>query len=350
MDRLPFELYFPIIRHLDLNDLIQVRAVCRKFRDAVQDFKIRELVMLSRHQRRTRGNWIHTVQPYDLSYSISNEERFRRLVDACIINFSFLKRAKVNWLSELLNDFRKLEHLEVECDLYSKNANFKLALPELKTFRVERSCYQFPAPFVAELETPKLRDVFFGFDAVLEYFKFNYPLAVAYLRTTYFFEGIAEFRNLETFEIFYCKDLKIDFLVNLPRLTAVKVLMRKPYSLEFELPKLDELKRANFRLYHLGIELLVGDELDEESEDTLIEISNGILNAELNQTRRTRFYLKYYELMDDYLPNCSALLYDVLPENIEKQEKFFRKFNIQSLQVSRPVENQDRLVRLIDAC
>lgn len=350
MDLLPVELYPSILLYLDLYDLLNVRRVCPKFRDIVQDFKIKELVWPESHHwcnaRRTKGNWFHTGQPYEFSYTMGEDLQW--LLNKSILNFQFLKRARVDWLNQL-NDFQHLEHVEIfkiRCRLQD---SYKLILPKLKAFEIVLSSAETRNEFSLELETPKLRDVSIKGDCP-EKIKFNHPLAVSYLKTNrsadvYLNETIAVFKNLQVFEYFGHTAIEADFLEKFAKLNVLKIDGRISNLTDFIL-KRKELN-ANFRIYYLGVEQVVGNELRGEREFNLQEIANR--NPLFNPVSRMRFYLKYYPRLDDDLSECFRLEYeDLVVRGLTVDSVFLRKFkNIQSIQISQPVEKPDQLIQLI---
>ena len=340
MDLLPFELYPPIFRHLNFCDLFRVRAVCRKLNLAVKNFKIRELFLYdSMYTRPSEGNWSHTGRPYDLGYSIGDSAWCNQF--KCLMDFRFLRKLKSFYLYEDINELKKLEHLEIRAEYgcggsWTIGCSMKLALPELKAFDLYSNYDEFPL----ELETPKLEDVTIN-GLSIDSIKFNYPLAVTHLRTSHYDEKMAIFKNLELFE-FHFKDLSADFLTNFSKLKVLKIATKIPNLAEF----MRKRDIANLRIYYLGIEHLVGDELDGEREFSLERMSAD------RKINRMPFYLKYYASLDDDLPNCPELCYDDLLKAMpEIPGDFFRKFNnIQTIKISTKVENASRLLEFISGC
>ena len=338
MDLLPFELYPPILGYLDFQDLLSVRTVCRKLNLVVKDFKIRELYVYTARYLMwpSKGHWSHTGQPYDFSYSIHADAWS---MFSSVMNFQFLKKLKCNDLHEFLNELKSLELLEIRF-WYNrpKNEHMRLILPALKTIELK----QTTAKFSLELETPKLKEV--TLRVPIDCIKFNYPLAVTQLRTTSYDEKLAVFENLELLE---CRldDQSPDFLTNFPKLNVLKIPTKiSAYRLAEFRRKRDEL--ANLRLYYLGIEQLIGDELDNEREFSFERMSSD------RHINRMPFYLKYYDLLDNNLPSCTELLYDDLLKKMPKiPGDFFRKFsNINSIKVSIKVDDPNGLLEFIGNC
>ena len=344
MDQLPFELYPQILRHLDFYDLFRARAVCRRLNLAVKDFKIRELLVLwSGVKSPSKGNWRHTQQPYDFTYSIRSRDWSQF---GSILNFRFLKKVSCMWPLQILNELKNLELLEMHIGNWFIKTDLlkKLTLPELKAIDFQVSDFFFTTnhKYELELETPKLKEVTLDvthFDSI----KFNYPLAVTQLRTYSYDARMAIFKNLELFEFRF--DLNPDFLVNFPKLSVLKIstIMDVSYLPEF-IQKCNESSIANLRIYYLGIEMLVGDDQDSEKLDILKRMPYEI--------NRMPFYLKAYESLDDNLPDCPEVVYgDLLKAMPKIPADFFRKFsNINSIKVSVKIEDPDRLLEFIGGC
>ena len=339
MDLLPNELYPFILSYLDFYDLLSVRTVCRKFRNIVQDFKIKELVRSKpqpwRDAQRTKGNWFRTGRPYEFSNTIDDDLQW--LLDKSILNFQFLKRARVDWL-EPLNSFKHLEQVEIfeKCEKVLSSYNVKLVLPKLKAFLIAVRYWDRNDKFSLELETPKLSEVSIR-AAYPEKIKFNYPLVVHYLkigleRRVYLNETIAVFENLEILEFAGSPLLKADILNNFPKLNALK-FDAKMSLVEF-IEKRKELG-ANFQIYYLGVKHAIG---------------NDFLYHPGFNVSRMQFYLKHYKLLDDDLSKCFELQYeDLVERRVTVDDEFFRKFsNIQK--ISKPVEKPEQLVCLISGC
>ena len=338
LDNLPYELYQILLKFVDLEDLLELRSVCKKLNQIISEFKIEEMIF-SDLDYHNDFNWFYINRPMYYKNMIDISTLF--LLSTSLINVQHLKclcidNIETNELFDLdkLNKFKQLEHLTLKLELPKfKEIKKRLSLPNLKSLSLY--CQSFTNEKIEiAIETSKLRALNLNDHLDLSYFKFIHPLTINYLKLNYYESYIEIFKNLEYLECSNVFDKGSILLSAFSNLKEIKIRWSIPIFLPALLTEISRLERET-KVYLKGVELKTGEEFNGYN-------NQNELDFQMNHYRTLSRNLDY-----DNLINYSKLmeLVSVIPED------FFRKYiNIQKVQTDKKVENQDNLIKFIKKC
>ena len=300
MDSFPLEIYDAIFEHLHLVDVVRLRSVCRRFKNAVKEYRIRELyytkyrgskdedfqngfifrsrntnkILACNSKMRKRTEEDHLPEEglvYNRHRTYFWFSVARVFLRSGLFNVQFLK-SLVCYFSvksvgaEDINNLIRLERLEI---VFSNcgNLNFKLCLPSLEVLILRDISLDF---HTIEIEAPKCKGFHFG-DRFT--FKFKNPNSVQYLSMEIYNEKAHVFRNVEHLQMFApARSIDKHFYEAFPLLKTLR--MRSCRSLardSMESPKQilrvrNWIGRRHVRLFFSGIPLIISNELDGHVE------------------------------------------------------------------------------------
>lgn len=336
----PFELIEMIFDLLDLGDVLTFRRVSKKFKDIVNEFKVKGLVFVDNPEFEKSFQFLN--RPINFRHLIISKANLSFLGGSSL-NLQRLRRLKVcstanNYAVSLehVNRLTQLEYLELNLILFTKPGDPKrIALPELRTLVIRIS------QNVLEFETPKLLqlDIEGSHKSV---FVFRHSLSVEHLKTDRYKEQFAVLKNLRMLDChgsFNDSGLDETILSTYPNLQLLSVeSCGNLYNLNSIMKRRRILRRLDLRVYYRGVELECNHELsynDLVYQDALTyQIENyGRLKKSLSWIKE----INYGDLM--------SLVNDRIPSN------FFAHFNnIQRLRVTRLVQDEKHLLRFISNC
>ena len=187
MNCLPIEICYHIFQYLHLNDLRILRLTCKRFKEMLYGFTIKEL-NINYPNALKLSNSIFINQPANPLNLINQANLvFSKIITSSLFNFK-LKRLRIAYFYKCflfnladLNEFHQVEQLEIS----SANlgvGDFKLSLANLKVFRII-VCYNFSNQI--QIDTPNLSvlglDFQNNFTNCYNNIQFLHPLSIQYL-------------------------------------------------------------------------------------------------------------------------------------------------------------------------
>jgi len=224
-DDLPIELLSFIFRHLDFQDLPNVRLVSKKFRYFIDEVKVKQLVIVLTHYKRPNFerwymtekviNWRNQIKVSKVIYCPFDLSCVKKLmIDHRIISGCYYFGDK--YFNEFIRIFTSLKHMEMVGVEPGKEHYFLLLLPDtLKTFRIDFTNVLL-AIVARNLETIRC-------DTPVIALKFRQP--IKHLKIDYI-EG-DHLRNLPSLEYFGCvqahtiADYDYEYLLLFPNLKEI---------------------------------------------------------------------------------------------------------------------------------
>ena len=190
MNCLPIEICYHIFQYLHLNDLRSFRLICKRFKEMLYGFTIKEL-NIDHPNYRNLSNWIFINQPVNPLYSTNQDNLvFSKIITSSLFNFK-LKRLRIINFNEclrlnlaILNKFHRLEQLEAN----------------LKVFRINVHVYN-NIPNQIQIDTPNLSVLDLDWDDIFkncyEYIQFLHPLSIQYLFINSYWDYLLIFKNIK---------------------------------------------------------------------------------------------------------------------------------------------------------
>lgn len=352
MEHLPVPLAHRILSYLDLHDLISLRLASKKLNFLVDSFRIDELIVHnSWPTKRTKGNWFYVKVPQNFLRMVSESEIGLLLAPTGLIKTDKLRRLKLDSFNQNLltirpadlNRFHLLEILDIDLDhLRCSNETECLFLPKLLALRLQTS-NKLSIRFV----TPRLKALnmcTFQTGSLA----FSHPLSVVHLQSFTYSSDLRVFTNVAYLE---CYDsLSEEIFESFPKLRTLRIESRcDPMPVVRERNAKDPLHLL--KIYHLGVRLNFGTELDVEQFDEHEKFDS--INRD-----RLPFYLRNYNLLIDSLRHAEKLDYSTLTtwmgkhnNEIVRFQEFYERFNdVRVIVVNRRVEDRYCLIRLIYNC
>lgn len=327
-----------IFRRIGIDDLINCRLVCKKFKFVVEQKKVDELILTNE-----KHDWFYskkTVNPYCVV-------PFGKVLFAGWI-FKFeqnLKRLRIefkgaNFALYFINSLLRLEELDIWFHL--NHGLFTFVLPNLLVLRVlEASGDDLYLPMTLAFKTPKLEAIQCADLACLQ---IEDPLTVRYYQGQIYDEEIEKFKNLE----YLCLD-NADYIDRnvLTTFSSLKELRLYWSCLGYDWNCEDDadamnvvadilkqklvLRRIDFRLYLQGVEI----------RDKNLFIDNTYLNDQ-------DFQLQNYALFDQACTFCDDPAVDycaLLKLKSEIPGDFFTKFpHITKVKAKESIADGDQLI------
>ena len=342
MDALPLELYLSIFDFLDLNDLLTMRLVSKRFESAVREFRIEELTFLDYY---FYLGYSHFTNVW-FSSEKTREQRMLFLFSKGFLSrgpckVQFLRRLYIWSLRmiegidlEVIARFQHLECLEIGFDLRTPHS-FSLSLPNLRALRVIEFLHKEPlevvAPKLQALELPWLQYVPFRREELsrkeyltvyLSQLTFRHPQTVRYLffhedYLSFPYDPLAhepylnQFESVDCIEIKHLQNHRAAFLSNFDPDRLVRSQDRT-FRLDQLLLKFPNLKRIYCNVWHGYLKKAVfanlirqlrdlersdlkmfSNDIELSGDPILIEDFDRCRRAYLSQNRDTKwdFYL-----------------------------------------------------------
>ena len=344
LNNLPFELYETILEYLDLNELLNVRLLNRRFKLVVSEFRIKELIFRDLKKRlcvQHKDNWFHLNKPQNC-HAIIDISRIK-LLSSSIFKIQNLKRLFISELGingtinlDNVNEFKQLEHLEFSFYLNKINIdkNRKLSLSNLKSFsfsfiRISDDLKNEDINSIIEFDTPSLEAIRLSKGSDLVYFKFNNPSTIKYLSLTFYDEDTKIFKNVEYLCVLVEITISSNFLSKYPNLKEIRIH-------EFRDDKnslIDNMQKKDLKIYFKDVQILNAEDLNDCEYELDFQMANY---ARLDYNLQYDSILNYSNLMN---------LTNKIPVD------FFKKFtNINAISIDNRVENEDNLIEFIKNC
>ena len=372
---LPAEMFDLVLSHMDVNERIACRAVCKYFKQVVEkEIKIRSLaiaesedstcepVIEARYQDYAWGGAVKIRRFSDHFYFISNDPVFES--DALIsqdtatglrnlmncFDLSCLRRLFVVEVRngsahfDLLNRLVQLEHLQIgSIDL---DSNLKLQLPNLRTLSIAQVNHQADCRIV--LATPNLKN--FETKSLSEsIFKFQHPRSVTFVQMQEWNRLLYQLKNLEVLICEYSvvwfdnedrvKGLSFSAFPKLKRVDCVHVRVKEIRELFYR------CRQNSVDFYFAGVKIEnlrreLGCQLQHAGTKDLVKLPDT-KNFEV-------FY--HYDRLADELYVCEGMRYGYylmyFPESLP--ENFARKFyGVRQLWAGNQIENVNYFIEVL---
>ena len=334
MNNLPFQ-FFPhiyenIFGYLNVDDLLNVRLVCRRFKELLMKHKLEELVFYNFETVTNIHNWFFNNQPINYQYAVDKSKLF--LFKSSMFNIK-LKRLRISRTGfrinlEVLNKFSQLEHLEIFHCLKVDEVT-RLSLQNLKVLKI-----LIDNVLDLELDLPNLQALFLNCRSY-ENIKFNYPGSIQYLSLYFYNDYFLKFKNIEYLECYAAYDLSWRELRNYLKLKVIIILIDGAELIETTKQN-TELNKQNLKIYQKNLLVVDGKEINN------YDLSGGKLHDLMNNYAKTTSSLNFVELID----------YNVLMRSVNYKlpVDFFKKFNsIEKIEVFY-MEDEKQLKQFIKRC
>ena len=393
MENLLPELYDAILDHLPLKDLARLRRVSKKFRNIVQEYRIRELLScypwpfcvadLGEYQnsRIHRPRNMKNVVRY-LVYPRKNMDKQFFTANIFLrsghFNVQFLRSLSCAFTEGAVNlaDINKLVMLE-RLEIYFAQCvpsrdDKKLVLPNLKTFLLLRCFHDLDL----EVDAPKCEGFHWenhsnvysssirlnGQQVKLE---FKHPDSVKYLSLYRYQRTSHVFRNVEFLQISstslqdeeFSPDSLIDeqFFAAFPRLSTLKIMNYGSFSELRKLVRMKNLLRGqSLTMYFHGIRLVDGSELDAFEEKDFEFCRDTKLSRVHSTPAQFLAQIRNYEKLDDGLNFVTKIvLTEQVAEGVFKHfaadpGRFLRIFdNVVVIRSEVKIEDADLFLRFL---
>lgn len=341
LDTLPKEIYhFYIFNNLDLDDLWNLRLVCRRFHHLIMSYNIYELAFLDIHTICGVNNWFSTTISTRPENQLNNSKSsLLKHPSNNLRNLKYLRIEKGTFDSftelDLLNKFVKLQVLEI--DKFFLNSEVHLQLLDLKALSIIAT---LKGPGKLRLSTPNLHSLSVlytnkNLELIGNEIIINDLLSIKYILLNNYEKNILKFSNIECLEVCIC-DFDIDCI---PKFKKLKALKCSHYCNE-SYGKLEHL----FRTKKNDLELIcVGVKIDEIGKITEYKGKKTELEFQLNN---------YNKLVND-INFVWVMNYDDLVRlfpHYQLSDVLAKFNNIQSLQINSKIENGSRLIQFITGC
>ena len=338
MNSLPFELYYHIFEHLNLEDLLNLRLVCAKFNYILRGFKIKELVFYDKDFRANcfKSNWFYSNQSINFKNVIDTSRL--RLLKSSFFNIN-LRRLKIIHLNgdckinlKGLDKFCQLENFEIETDLHylinRRLSSKSLKILKIKLTKLNRKCSNF-----FEINCPILEALDLNCDLNV-YLKINCLSTIKYLSSYSYLNYFSIFKNLEHLKLYRSTELNWNVISRFSKLKELHVHIDRSNSLA-DIQQNCALNKLDLKIYKKGLLAINGETFDYDKQDTLtLLMDNYSKTSDCLDFVCTIDYVKLMNLFDYYLP-----------------ANFFMKLNnIHEILVYNKIEDQAYLIQFIEEC
>lgn len=372
MKQLNDQLLICIFKNLDILSLRKCRLVCKNFRSLCDQIEPTEVIAADLI-RKSKDFWFHTNDQIDFqntikidafkNFKLSLEQKLKHLVLSvnCEKKFDF----------EFLNEFTELEHFYLEFYLRNLKSNQKLELPKLSIFQIIIHPFDSDKDRRSkrlELNAPQLTTLtclgvsFFHLDL-------NDPKTVKHLLIDEYGSKVESFVNLEHFQ---CNDILTGSSVfNVDILEILTEL--KKLSLNFDFfdettydmiigamcyIKKQTKTMKSIDIYINGIYFHEISFIDFKRDENLLTFQlrhYNSLSGDLSFVKRIMYHRLIRSIKRTNLLEKIRLqsLTQIYPKKLPKTKEGFpvdffkRYFNIQAIQISRAVEDQNLFIYVI---
>lgn len=349
---LPPEMLCEIFKHLDLEELLKKRSVCKLWNSLIGSMKVERLnVDLTYRSHKDWGAaWYETRRP-QLERDICDPELLMALCKKPILsNIKYLKindppQVSFEFMGFDFNDLNAFQQL-VQLDLRTNDQHLTLNLPNLQIFSLMKSNDEYSL----KLNCPKLRVLRYYEPRAANKLVIENSDTIRSLDTSMFGAKLTRFKNVEILRcaspdpafldesIFKLKKLKTLHL-NVPLARAANEYV--PPSLFDMVKGLEEFMKAKQRanrsdleVYFAGVRMAKNDLSDIEANLGVRIGNDRILPEEL--------YLKHYDRLQDDLDFVWRVDYNRLLalKNPLPTDYFDRFWDLKEVKIIGPVDEQ----------
>lgn len=337
-ESLPFELFRRILNYSELQEIVRLRAVCRKWCVYIDNFSVDSLFFSElRRDCVLDKNRLASGKFAQNFIRSPRFERFFRYFTPTI--FSSLRRLRVGGLDvksrslafvQALNSLNQLEDLTI-IDVENLHHEIPLELPRLKSVRIEQLSgienLLLVAPSLSKIK------IFFG-DHEFG-LNFVHAEAIESIELDRFACDLNEMK-LKNLKVFYCARMRgigETFLANLPRLKVVH-LNGDSSSLTSLHRQKQKYDRRHLKIYYHGLRF---DQLDDRL-DHLHGLANIVSCMIKNPSR-----------LLEQLPLCDSLAYSEIESILPKlHQQFWRRFtSLRSVATVSKVANDQQFLEFL---
>lgn len=297
------QVFWLIFKYFDIQELMQMKLICKRFKHLIEGLKFKELIV---KEENFINYWYHNNQPVRLKNTISHfniiklfsNPKFRE-------TFQNLKSLKallpVNFDLELFNLF-PLEHLEFDSFIYL-NRKKVLRLPNLKTCKILALSY-------VEMDTIRLESLYC---ANLSLLKIMHPQSIKYLEVENLKNNcdLKEFTNLKILNsnVILNENVILNSFENLEKIYVHSAyegdsFVNDNMSINTVKKIFDDISRYDVRVFYQGIEIKRNFSLYFD-KDSMAMIKNYYDQLDDNLSKfRFINYSKLIELFANQIPPC----------------------------------------------
>lgn len=373
LSSLSIEVYhFHIFKYLHIHDIWNLKTLNSKLYSVVKSYNIYELsimthdyhkhfsyfcksnefLILNTFQRliiiiyftdKYRDNWTSTSRPINLTNQIHVFANKPPKVPSS--NLKHLKYLRMSFADNLfkledLKMFPKLQILEIFY-MYLYHDRY-LELPNLKALFIAN----FKSKPHAKLfvNSPHLHHLsllkYEGNEIIDSKIKLSDPLSLKYLKIRFYEHNVTKFENLECFELYYSKEavrLELGDPIKFKKLKKFKIASVVFSPTINQLRELFVKKKPNLEIVLEGVSIKELSKFDEHS---------GLRG-------RIAFQLNNYADLEDNLNFVTTMNYNDLLLKLPDHEPadLFQKFNnVQTLEITSEIKDEDRLINFIKKC
>lgn len=355
LDNLPIELILIITGHLSLNEMKDLRLVCKSLRETIDYQLVQELIVFNCHKFDPVNSWALTYEPINPEFCMRFNTK-RRFFDCELFSFKCLKRLKIvslvqkiNFEFKDLNRFVRLEHLDLKLTCM-RTQDEHLSLPELRLFSLES--YK---PIHLTCNLPNLQ--MFRITQSIEHIDFLHDCdGLKYLEMNSYHDKVQHFKGLEVFKLICSHQIDMNILKMLPDLK----------ELHFN-GSFDPLSVNCFNSFYDQIAKLTVY-IHKQRSKLERNVKLFIFGVEFDGEREFRDYdfkqlpiyllLGNFDQLADRLPFVTSFNYNELLATLQElfgsatvPENFFKKMNnIQKVRNTGPIAKQDALLDFLICC
>lgn len=340
LDNLPYDIfYFYIFEYLDVDEILRLRFLNKRFNSIVKSYDIKELAIVhfddcwhekdSFYLKNHMDNWFSTTS----SIRIENQQHLYNLnlLSNPAANLVYLRRLRFSYFQNIklddLNKFTQLQILEMHGSLAIDSIRH-LRLPELLALSLSIELKETGHLLI---ETPNLHSLDIK-KSDLERTKFQYPLSIKYLIIDTYVACMSMFTNLECIDFYFFLHSKSDDIFKLKKLKKIRFNF---YVANNSANELEDLFRSKSDLDVV----LYGVKLKE-----IAKVNEFFTKSILV------FQMDNYDDLEDDLNFIRHIRYNDIKLLLSSNQPFdlFNKYtNIQKLEIDSKVKDSNQLINFL---
>lgn len=269
LDNLSNDSYSHLFNYLDLDDILQLRSVSKKFYFIVKAYQITELSFVddrndctyyNSHLYDFKDNWFSTTKPINFRNNLLVLPNLSLLINSSLDlhNLKYLRIKSDNPLSIKLDDLNRLTQLEIlVLNGIRPCLNDQLRLSYLKALSLNFLFTDLRYNSLM-IDCPRLHSL----EVYTCILSIKNPLTIKYLKTDLNQKDMCKFRNLEYLEL--CDNIEENLLSDLAELNQLKKIRINQWDYN-HIVKIRELLKSNDNLevFLEGVKISKIEKLDE---------------------------------------------------------------------------------------
>lgn len=340
---LPVDLISKILDKIDVSDLVNCRLVNRRWRDAVDAFRIKNLAILKYFQKQFKNERSYPTNRLIKDHYHRLSQRTTNFFQNSIVRTMlselkelYLEDGSTNYSTfdlENLNQLKSLENLQI---VYLNTIKGKkLDLPMLRTLLIKS--YSKLNGLLIGCE--RLQN--FKTDCTLNHFIFLYPESIKRLdidSCKYFKQKMKMFENLEKLILRRSSFMPDDLIKLLPHLVELRIKMIEKDEMMDLMKKKRTLRRIKLRIFLSGIHIESNGEIDDYCQEDALMV------------KKTQLLADKFKRLTDFEPWIECLNFSVLNNHFKGKlpiELIERFINLNHLIISKPLDKTEQLSTIL---